>query len=73
MGEFWTRYFLKNGHRMSKRQIKTVTKLEEEILYCIISINHLENIIERHSKKIEKIKNGGTKRPESDSENKNDF
>ena len=62
MGEFWTRYFLDNGQRMSRRQVKKVARHEEKILECLLLIDRLEDIITRHSKEIECIKNGGEKK-----------
>jgi hypothetical protein len=59
MGEYWTRYILNNGQRMSKRQMNKVDKLEEEILNCMSLIHHLETKILSHSLEIEKVKNGG--------------
>ena len=47
---------------MSKRQIKKVARLEQEIDDCNISINGLETIIERNSEEIDRIKNGGVRR-----------
>jgi hypothetical protein len=59
MGEFWTRYFLDNGQRMSRRQLKKVERLEEEILTCLKMIDRLEDIVEGHSHEIKRIKSGG--------------
>lgn len=67
MGEFWTRYFLDSGRRMSQRQMKIVAKLEEEILSCSMFIEHLEEEIAR-------IKRGGEKKLKHiDFEVENDF
>lgn len=71
MGEFWTRYFLDNGQRMSKSQVKKVDRLEEEILKCLIMIDHFENIIRRRSEEIERIKMGGEQK--ADRVSYNDF
>ena len=59
MGEFWTRYLLENGKWMSRRIIKKVMRLDEEILDCIISINHFEEIIRKNTEEINHMKNGG--------------
>lgn len=55
MGEFWKKYFLENGQRMSQRQIKKVARLKEEILCYSMLIDHLEQEIDR-------IKKGGEKK-----------
>jgi hypothetical protein len=69
MGKFWTRFILDNGQRMSRKQVKKVDKLEKEILECLVLIDHLEDIIERHSEEIECIKKGGEQRADCVSDN----
>ena len=73
MGEFWTRYLMDNGQRISKRQSKKVTRLEEEILECMVTIDHLEELIKAHSDEIARIKKGGKRQPTTCSENENNF
>lgn len=73
MGEIWTRYILDNGQRMSRRQSKKVTRLEEEILDCIVSINGLEEVIRANSEEIDRIKKGGEKKPRTNDESESIF
>ena len=73
MGEYWTRYLMDNGQRMSRRQAKKVERLEDEILNCIVLINRLEDLIEAYSEEIVRIKNGGEKQPRISSVNEINF
>ena len=73
MGEFWTRYLMDDGQRLSKRQSKKVARLQERVLDCIVLINHLENQMEAHSDEIARIKRGGKRQSKTCQENENDF
>lgn len=65
MGKFWNRFFLENGQRMSKSQVKKVARLEEEILDCISVINHYEKVVEKNTEEISRIRNGKKQNPKN--------
>ena len=73
MGEFWARYLMDNGQRMSRRQVKKVARLEEQILECIVSITHIEELIRAHSDEIMRIKKRNERQPRTISENESNF
>ncbi len=66
MGEFWTRYFSDDRRRLSPRQMRKVTELEEEILNCSMLIEHLEE-------EIAHIKEGSAQKLKRIDELENDF
>jgi hypothetical protein len=73
MGEFWTRYLMDSGERLSKRQAKNVERLEERVLECMVLINHFENQMDAYLNEIARIKKGGERQLKTCLENENNF
>jgi len=68
MGDFWSRYKLDNGQRMSPRQIKKVEALEGIIEWKCAQIQNCEFEIDKSEEKIAQIKSGRRKEPVIESE-----